>query len=519
MSSDNTNNASPKDPEKGENDPLLIKPNVPIVSNEIDETPSFSADIVDTLRLGFPIFLSQVSWVGMKTTDTALLGHVSAQALAAAALSDLWTMTSLVFINGRVLGIFVAQAVGAGNPKLGGIYLQVSYFVLSILAVFVFIAWNVTELVWTYFGSDPQTAYDAGYYARVLSFSIPGLVAFGQLAQFFSAQRIMYPEVNSSAVAMVLNLVFGLIFVLGIPIPNFSGFGFTACPIVTCVAVYVQITFIYTVYIYQKRLHATCWGGWSWEDLTMQRIRFFSAIYFPAAFGVASDYWRVAVVGVVAANLGEEQVAVFNTSYRIMWIVLILVNALTMAASIKMSRRLGNMDPSGAKQAGDVGIFLSLIVLIVIVSLVLSHIRLVGRIFTEDETFLNLLEQARYPFSITLFLMNLAVGIEKIPYSMGRTAAVFWLGLIASWGGKCVDTAERSVSHVRVSATHMTSPQLPAQVPAVIFFTQYWRDDLVGLYTGMAVGYGVLVILYSTIAFTSDWHKYAELARARSEAM
>ena len=58
-----------------------------------------------------------------------------------------------------------------------------------------------------------------------------------------------------------------------------------------------------------------------------------------------------------------------------------------------------------------------------------------------------------------------------------------------------------------------------AQVPAVICFTSYWRDDLVGLYTGMAVGYGVLVILYSAIAFTSDWQKYAELARQRSEAM
>jgi hypothetical protein len=46
------------------------------------------------------------------------------------------------------------------------------------------------------------------------------------------------------------------------------------------------------------------------------------------------------------------------------------------------------------------------------------------------------------------------------------------MGFVASWGG---------------------------QVPAVLLFTKYWRDDLVGLYTGMAAGYLMLTVLYSII--------------------
>lgn len=57
-----------------------------------------------------------------------------------------------------------------------------------------------------------------------------------------------------------------------------------------------------------------------------------------------------------------------------------------------------------------------------------------------------------------------------------------------------------------------------AQVPAVLFLTTYWRDDLIGLYWGMAVGYFVLVVLYSLIAFTSNWQKYARIAYERSES-
>jgi hypothetical protein len=130
----------------------------------------------------------------MKTTDTALLGHVSREALSAAALSDLWTMCTQVLINGKILSVLVGGAVGAGNPKLAGIYLQVSLAVLCPLAVFVFVAWSFTDLVWILFGSDPEVSQmAAGYYATVLAFAIPGTLGFGQLSQFFSAQRIMRP--------------------------------------------------------------------------------------------------------------------------------------------------------------------------------------------------------------------------------------------------------------------------------------------------------------------------------------
>jgi multidrug resistance protein, MATE family len=427
----------------------------------------------------------------MKTTDAALLGHVSGEALSASALSDLWTMCTSVFIQGGVLGILVSSAVGSDNPKLAGIYLQVSYLVLSVIAIFVFIAWNVTEQVWVVFGSNPVTSHDAGYYARVLSFGIPGLIAYSQLRQFFSAQRIMRPEVNAATIALVLNLAFGLAFVLGIPFRNFEGFGFMACPIVTTFCVYIQIAFVYFVYVKGQRLHEECWGGWSWKEMTRDRIKIFCDLYFPDAFGSASDFWRVAAIGAVAAKMGEKEVAVFNTSYRVMWITLIIISALSQASGVKISMRLGKLNPVGAKQAGEVGLVLCFVTLCFVSLLVLWKVRFLGTIFTNDEDFLLMFEECSVPFTATLFLMNFSIAIEKIPYSMGRTSEVFWMGLIASWG---------------------------FQVPGVLVCTTYWRKDLVGLYTGMSIGYLALCILYGNIAFRSDWEKYAILSRSRSEA-
>jgi multidrug resistance protein, MATE family len=505
------------------------------------------SDAKDTIRLSFPIFIATLSWVGMKTTDTALLGHVSANALSAAALSDLWTMCTQMFVQAPVLGILVGSAVGAGNAQLAGIYLRVSILVLAVVAMVVFICWNMTELIWTWFGSDPQIASMAGYYARyvvrtciyllkyilelycnciptnqrffffsfsssrfrylllvnsVLSWSLPGQVLLSQLTQFFSSQRIMHPEVNASSAALILNLVLGLVFVLGIPIDflgipgwsGWSGFGFAACPIVTSVVEYIQLFIIWFIYIYQQRLHEPAWSGggsgWDWKELTWTRITTFCELYIPSAFGMASDFWRVAVIGMIAAQIGEVEVAVFNTSFRIMWIVLTAVNALASASAIKMSLRLGKANHRGAQRAGEMGIFLAALVLLLIGAAVYWKNEWFGKIFSSDQEFLALFESARLPFTLSLVLMNLSVAIERIPYAMGRTKEVFWMGFVASWF---------------------------AQVPAVVLFTRYWRNDLIAVYWGMTFGYLVLAILYAGIVLTSDWKKYAEIARQRSE--
>jgi len=466
--------------------PLLLAKN----KVNVIKTTTITEDAMDVLKIGVPIFISRISWVGKKTTDTGLLGHLSKDALAASALSDLWTMTSSVLLTGRILGVLIGGAIGAGNPKLAGIYLQISYLVIFSISIFVFLAWNCTERVWLAFGSDPDISKMAGYYARSLSFAIPGMIGFGQLSQFFSAQKIMYPEANVSTIGLVANLVFGLIFVLGWPIKGFDGYGFTACPIVTVVTTYAQLAILVIVYIHFLKLHTTCWPGFKWSEITWTRIKTFSELYFPAALSSASDFWRVAVIGSVAAKLGDSEVAIFNTAYRIMWIALIFISALASASSVDMSIRLGKMDPQGARQVGYVGVGMSVVVLFGLCILILYQNRLFGMIFTSDEELLALFKECSIPFTITLFFMNFSIAIERIPYSMGRTKEVFWMGFVASWGG---------------------------QVPAVLLLTKYWRDDLIGLYTGMAIGYAMLAVLYSIIVLRSDWEHYANLARIRSE--
>jgi len=423
----------------------------------------------------------------MTTVDTALIGHVGSDSLAALALSDLWTMCSGVFLQGRVLSIICGQAIGANNPELAAIYLNVSLSVIGFVSILVLIAWLSTGAFWRAFGESDELSDKAGYFASVLAISIPAQVVFSQISQFLFAQRINKPQVISSLFALFYNLVFGLIFVLGIPIPGFSGYGFIACPIVTTTVEYANVMCL--IYLFYNN-YQSLWHGWVWKEITKERVKEFSKLYIPAAFSVASDFWRMAAIGIMAAKIGVLEVAVFNTSYRIMWITLTVIGSISGASGIKMGLRLGSGDHNYAKQAGNLCVQVCLVLVIAIALALTIDIRVFGRIFSADEEFLDLLDECKLPFVLTLGLMNFAVAIESIPVSMGRTSAVFWIGVFGSWFG---------------------------QVPGVYFLTTRWRNDLYGLYSGMAIGYLLLAVLYSILVYTSDWKKYSDIAMVRAE--
>ena len=472
-------------------DPLLEDP-VPPKPGSTFKSVAVELKELGALTAGF--FVSSVSWVIMKTTDTALLGHVGTRYLDASALSDLYTQSTGVFIQGRVLGIFVSQAYGAGNYALAGAWLQTSYVVLAVVALPVVAAWSCTGLALQLFGvNDATLRNDAAFYAWVLMACIPARVGFSQLTQFFSAQKLMRPSYATAPVAMVLNLVLGLALVLGVPFPGFDGFGFPACPAVTSGVEFFQLALVVYLFCYRERLQDACRpdGGWlHLDNVTRERCVAYAKLYVPAALSIASDFWRVAAIGAVAATLSKDDLGVFNASYRIMWICLTFIGSLGGAVSTKLGIRLGADDAAGAKKGVYVGLGLALAILAALALVVVAIPRELGSIFTSDPKLLDVFEKIRVPLATTVFTMNAAVVFERVPMAMGRTRAVLILGFAGSWVG---------------------------QVPAVLLCVNFWKRDLVAVYTGVSIGYALLTLLLGSLVLSTDYDKYAKEARDRSE--
>ena len=171
----------------------------------------------------------------------------------------------------------------------------------------------------------------------------------------------------------------------------------------------------------------------------------------PAALAIASDFWRMTAVGAVAASLSEDDLGVFNASYRIMWMAFTLTGSLGGAIATKLGLRLGAGDAKGARRGVRIGFVVSVVLLSIIVLVVITIPRQLAKIFTNDSKLLDLFERCRYEFAAALFMMNFAVVCERVPFGMGRAKAVLYAGAVGSWVG---------------------------QVPAVIFCVEFWRKDL-----------------------------------------
>jgi len=459
-----------------------------------EERRSAHDEIRELFSLTAAFFVSSVSWVAMKATDTALLGHVGTRYLDASAYSDLYTASTGVFIQGSVLGVFCSQAFGAGNYALVGTWLKVSYVVLGIIGVPVMAAWFSTGPALGALGvRDEGLRSAAALYASILAISIPAQIGFGQLSQFFAAQQVMEPSYFTAPSAMVLNIVAGVTLVLGVPGTRFDGFGFVACPTVTAIVEYFQFGFVVVVFCLVRKLHLKCRpevGYLSLADITATRLAAYFAMYVPAAVAAASDYWRMSVVGSLAASLSQDDLGVFNASYRIMWLSLTFAMSLGLAISNKLGVELGAGDARGASRICRIGLSTAFLCVLAISCVVAAIPRHLGHIFTSDPNLLDRFKDCRFSLAATVLFMNLGVVLERVPIACGRTNLVLACGFVGSWLG---------------------------QVPLVFLAITYWERSLNSVYLGVAAGYAILCALYAILVARTDFDDIAAQARARSE--
>lgn len=459
--------------------------------------PTFIQTCIAVIALAAPLAVSRLSWVAMKTTDTALIGHTSTLYLSASAVADLYTQSTGVFISGGILSTFVAQAYGSTNKVMGGIWLQVSLVVVGVISVPVMISWLVCGPMLIAMDVSRNLIGPAEYYALVLVTAIPPRVCIGQLSQFLMAQKIANPLVKTGLFGMTVNLVAGIVFVLGIGVPGWQGFGFWACPVVTVLVEWITL-FVYIYWFcYKKRLHTVggCWpsDGFQLSYITFSRVKQFNELYFPAALAAASDWWRVSAIGAVAVSFHDEaSLAVFNSAYRVTWMSLIIIGSVGSAMGVLLGQELGKGDHQGAKDITSTCLIMAFIILIILGAICYAIPDKIAMIFSSDHEVLELYSEVALPLAFTLVAMNLSVFLERIPLSCGRSKVVLWTGVVGSWA---------------------------AQVPAVLLFTQFYRNDLYGLFTGVAVGYSFLDLLLMWVVFTTDWEFYAMEALQRSEVI
>ena len=143
-------------------------------NNNDDYLYTISGELLEMVNLGLPLAISFFCRMGMASTDSAFVGHITSGShtamtyLAAATLSDMVVNVLLIppLAFNQVLNALVGQAVGSGNPKMAGIWLQQSMFWLSLTMLPCLVGCFYVEPILRMLDFPADVSHVAGLYSK-----------------------------------------------------------------------------------------------------------------------------------------------------------------------------------------------------------------------------------------------------------------------------------------------------------------------------------------------------------------
>jgi len=315
------------------------------------------AEVRKMLALGLPVAGTQVSTMLIGVVDAILVGHVGVEAMAAAALANVWIWATFMFAQGVLMGLdpIVAQAHGAGDGERAGRALHSGVAMALLLSVALSLLWLATERVLVVSGQDPELARRAHVYTIVQIPSIPFFLVYTAVRQYLQGREYVRPALFVILGANVLNVLFGwsLIFGhLGLPGLGLVGAGISAC--LTRVASGVGLVAL----VGWLGLQRGAWVPVGRDSLRSSGLRELAAFGLPVAVQVSLESWAFSGAALLVGHLGATALAAHTIALNLASLSFMMPLGISQGAATRVGNLLGARQPAAAQRAAWVSLAL-----------------------------------------------------------------------------------------------------------------------------------------------------------------
>lgn len=313
--------------------------------------PSWRAEFRSLFKLAAPIVATQVAWVAMLTTDTAMIGHLGAESLAGASLSLMVFFIGYIVCMGVTMSTagLAAQAFGARQPRIVRRVIRQGLWVTILLTVPFLAVFGHAGIILEWTDQPPETLPHAEAYMSTLMWCLPPAIAFTVLRNFVAALGrpmaalwVMLAGVPVNA-ALDYALIFGN---FGLPRLELVGAGIatTAVNIVMMLALAAFIQWRRPFNKYQ--LFARFWRP-DWH-IFRQIFRIGGPI---AGITVMEAGFFIGAVFVIG-QFGAVAIAAHMIAIQMPHITFMVPMGLAQAATVRVGHAAGRRDITGAYRAG-----------------------------------------------------------------------------------------------------------------------------------------------------------------------
>ncbi|MCG8588832.1 MAG: MATE family efflux transporter [Proteobacteria bacterium] len=384
------------------------------------------------LTLALPVMGAQLGTMLMGAVDTAMVGRISVEALAAASIANALAFASLLLVQGLVLGIdpIVTQAHGAGRGGVAGLALQRGLLLGVAACVPLSALWWYTTPVLIALGQDPALAEQATLYLRIQIPSLPFFVGFVTLRAYLQGREWVRPALVVVIAANVFNAVanWALIFGhLGSPALGLVGAGIAT----TLTRALMLALLVLAVRVLE--LHGDIWrwfGPELWERRALAQLAAFGV---PVAIQMSLEVWAFSAATFLAGRLGAIDLAAHTIALNLAALSFMLPLGLSQASVTRVGNLLGAGRSDDAQRAAWVSIALGAAVMGAAALLFIAGRSWLPRIFT-DEAGVVALCASILPIAAAfqVFDGTQVVGCGVLR-GMGRTRPAAWFNLIGYW--------------------------------------------------------------------------------------
>jgi MATE family multidrug resistance protein len=305
------------------------------------------AELAATTRLAMPIVLAQVGLMSMGVVDTVMVGRVSAAALAAVALGNLYYFTVSIAAGGTLLVLdpIVSQAAGARDA--GRIALGVQRgLVLAVLlaAPTAVLLWPV-RLVLALFRQPPELIELATSYVRISIVGVLPFLAFVVLRQSLQALHRVRALVVVVVAGNLMNVALNWVLVYGHLGARPMGVSGSAWATVASRWTMTLLLFVAGWPVLRETILP-----WRPESLHVASLVRMLRLGWTIGLQQVLEYGVFAAIGLLMGLLGTPEMAAHEIALNLASLTFMVPLGVGAAAAVRVGRAVGEGDRAAAHE-------------------------------------------------------------------------------------------------------------------------------------------------------------------------
>ena len=381
-------------------------------------------------RLALPIVVVQVGLMLMGTVDTIMVGHLSATALAATALGNLFFFLAVIFGMGGLLALdpVIAQAVGAGDSAAVARGIQRGLLLALVVTVPTSLVLLPAIPILSLLQQPAEIVPTAARYAWA---SIPGIFPFFVfivLRQSLQAMGRLAPIVATIVVANLINVVLNWMLIFGkwgAPAMGAVGAGLASSISRWALAVLILIIGWRVLRANLLPLRREAFG--------LQPMLRMAALGVPIGLQHFLEMGAFTAVALLMGWLGTREMAAHQVAINLAALTFMVPLGISGAGAVLVGQAIGRGDAAEARRAAGAAVLFGTGVMCISALVFLSIPSLLARAYTTDAAVIalaSMLIPIAGVFQIFDGIQVVSIGVLR---GVGDTRAPMIIAAIGYW--------------------------------------------------------------------------------------